>query len=122
MKITALKPKQDEPAAPKVPQHLKTAGRKLWGEVVETFELEPHDLVLLESMCQALDRKNTAERVLREHKGLTVENRHGELRAHPCVGIIRDSNILLARLRRELCLSEEPNESRPPAMKFGGPK
>jgi hypothetical protein len=77
--------------------------------------------VLLTALCETLDRKNQAEKDLREHGGLTFKNRYDELKPHPCVAIIRDCNVLMARLRRELALSEEePSDRRPPRLKYGG--
>lgn len=121
-KITALKAPKQPPSAPKVPSHLKAAGRKLWTHVDESFELEEHDYVLLQSLCETLDMKNRAEKDLREHKSLTFTNRHGELKQHPSIAIIRDCNTSIARLRRELALSEEAPENRPPKLKYGGLK
>jgi P27 family predicted phage terminase small subunit len=106
----------------KMPAHLKAAGKKLWKHVSETFELEEHDLVLLESLCQTLDRKNQAENDLRDHGSLTFKNRHDELKPHPAIQIIRDCNILIARMRRELALSEDPPDNRPPKLHYGGRK
>jgi hypothetical protein len=56
-----------------------------------------HDYVLLQSLCETLDRKNQAEKDLRDHKSLTFENRHGELKPHPAVQIIRDFSSSLLR-------------------------
>jgi phage terminase small subunit len=110
------------PKEPRAPKHLKAAGRRLWLSVYGAFALEEHDLILVNALASAVDRRNQAERDLREHKSLTFKNRHGELKAHPCVGIIRDCDIAIARLRRELNLSEAEQESRPPKLKFGGRK
>jgi phage terminase small subunit len=102
--------------------HLKAAGRLLWIHVSSEFALDHHDEVVLLSMCETLDRKTRAEQDLRKGGGkLTYKNRHGELRPHPAVQIIRDCNLMIARLRRELCLSEhDPDETRPPKLGYGG--
>ena len=122
-KITALKTANVANDWQKVPTHLKAAGKKLWTHVSGTFELEGHDCVLLQALCETLDRKNQAEKDLREHCSLTFENRHGELKSHPAVQIVRDCNVLMARLRRELALSEEePPDNRPPRLRYGGKK
>jgi P27 family predicted phage terminase small subunit len=115
------KRKRRKKKEPGPPSHLKAAGRKLWIDVSSEFALEEHDEVILLSMCETLDRKNSAEAILRKHKSLTYKNRHGELRVHPAVQIVRDCNQMLARLRRELCLSEDdPDEARPPKLAYGG--
>jgi phage terminase small subunit len=106
----------------KPPKNLKKAGRELWESVAHTFELEPHDFILLNSLCETLDRKILAEKELKSAGNLTFTNRHGEDKPRPQVAIIRDANILIARLRRELNLAEQPDESRPPRLRYGGPK
>ena len=122
-KVTALKPPKLAKAATKAPGHLRSAGKNLWNSVNETFDLEPHDLALLTALAETLDRKNQAEKDLREYGSITFTNRHGELKPHPAIAVVRDCNVLMARLRRELCLSEdEPSGSRPPPMGYGGPK
>ena len=119
-KVTALKPSR---RSIKLPSHLKSAGKKLWESVATTFDLEEHDLTLLTALAETLDRKNQAERDLRKYGSITFTNRHGELKPHPAIAVVRDCNVLIARLRRELCLSEdESSESRPPHLRYGGPK
>ena len=49
--------------------------------------------------------------------GLTITTRHGEVRAHPCAAIERDSAIRFARLMRELGLSDEGETPRPPSLR-----
>jgi phage terminase small subunit len=120
-KITPLRPEKQPKTGPKAPGHLKTAGKRLWLHVAENFELEQHDFLLLTSLAETLDRKNQAEKDLKAHGSLTFKNRYDELKPHPCVAIVRDCNVTLARLRRELCLSEnEPEDRRPPRMRYGG--
>jgi P27 family predicted phage terminase small subunit len=122
-KVTALKPPKNSKTSIKPPSHLKKAGKKLWESVTTSFELEEHDFVLLAAWAETLDRKNQAEKDLRKYGSITFENRHGELKPHPAIAVVRDCNVMMARLRRELCLSEEePMDSRPPRMKYGGPK
>lgn len=106
------------------PKHLKKAGRELWEHISKTYELEAHHIVLLNSLCETLDKKNLAEAELRKAGALTFKNRHGENKPHAAVAISRDCNILMARLTRELNLSEEepPDTKRPPRLKYGGRK
>ena len=117
-KVAILKPKPSL----RPPPGLKAAGKRLWRHIIQTFELEEHDLILVNSLCGTLDRKNQAEKELRAAGTLRFTNRHGEDRQRPQVGTILDCNILLARLRRELSLGEIPDDSRPPPLRFGGPK
>ena len=48
-------PGEGRPAAPRPPRGLKTAGKKLWREVMERYELEEHEAALLREMCRTLD-------------------------------------------------------------------
>jgi P27 family predicted phage terminase small subunit len=104
----------------KPPKNLKKAGKKLWESIAFAFELEEHDVSLLTGLCETLDRKNQAEDELKAFGALTFENQYKEKRPHPLVNIIRDCNVLMARLRRELNLSEVQSPSRPPKLKYGG--
>jgi P27 family predicted phage terminase small subunit len=104
----------------KPPRNLKKAGKNLWQSVADTFVLEEHDITLLTALCETLDRKNLAEQELKTAGALTFTNRYGEKRPHPAVAIVRDCNALMAKLRRELNLSEIMPESRPPKLKYGG--
>jgi phage terminase small subunit len=104
----------------KPPRNLKKAGKKLWRSVAEAFVLEEHDICLLTALAETLDRKNLAAQELKAAGSLTFENRYGEKRPHPAVAIVRDCSALMAKLRRELNLSEIPPESRPPKLKYGG--
>ena len=120
--VVALKPKSiKKPLKP--PKNLKKSGKKLWESVVRTFNLEEHDLVLLHTLCQCVDRKDRAEEELNKYGSLTFKvKKKGmpegmeELKPHPCVSIIRDCAVVMSRLRRELGLSEPPDESRPPRI------
>jgi P27 family predicted phage terminase small subunit len=109
--------------ASKPPQNLKKAGRQLWESIIRSFNLEQHDLVLLHALCECVDRKDQAEKELNKYGSLTFRIKKAgagrgkeELKPHPCVAIVRDCCSTMARLRRELGLSEPAEESRPPRM------
>ena len=121
-KVTAIKARIPGKSGVIAPKNLKKAGRELWESVAKTFELESHDRIMLTALCETLDRKIRAEKELKDAGSLTFENRHGESKPRPEVQIIRDCNILMARLRRELNLAEVPDDNRPPRLKYGGPK
>jgi P27 family predicted phage terminase small subunit len=108
MPNTALKP----------PAHLSQAAKKWFRSVIESFNLEDHDVNLLTLACEALDRCEQA-RVVLAKEGVTFIDRFGCPRAHPCVAIERDSRLAYARLLRELCLGDDvPDDtSRPPAIR-----
>lgn len=118
--VVPLTPLKSSKKALKPPRNLKKAGKKLWISVADTFVLEEHDITLLTSLCETLDKKNQAEDELKSFGSLTFENQYKEKRPHPLVAIIRDCNVLMARLRRELNLSEVQPPNRPPKMHYGG--
>lgn len=103
----------------RAPRHLKAATRR-WVESVESeFLLEPHHRKLLIMAAESWDRACQARKELEAHGSLTVVSKSGDLRAHPCVAIERDSQIRYARLLRELQLDiSMPAEpaSRPPGL------
>lgn len=104
---------------PGAPRHLATrAARKLWRSTVATFALEPHQLTLLEEACVCVDRLIAARAEVRA-RGVLVNDRYGVPKANPAVAIERDCRIALARLLRELHLSDEPDldsSIRPPRI------
>ena len=100
-------------------RYLKKAGRELWRSIAKGWQLNKHHLTILQSLCETVDKKNQAEMELRAGK-LTYRNRHGEFRPNPLVAIIRDCNTTIARLIRELNLSEQAADNRPPGLKYSG--
>lgn len=104
----------------KAPGHLNSETKKWFIQVADTYDLEPHHLRLLTLACEAWDRCTQARKELLKQKTLTVVDRYGQIKARPEVQIERDSRIAFARLLRELNLSEESPDSRPPALKYGG--
>ena len=103
------------------PKHLAPDTRKWWRSVTESYELEPHHVRLLTLASQAWDRAEEAREALAE-SGIVYEDRFGQPRARPEVGIERDNRLAFARLLRELDLDVAPPASaaRPPMLrKFG---
>lgn len=103
----------------RIPKHLSNDAKKLFKYVTESFELEQHHLHLLCLACEALTRAKQARKEIEKY-GLTSVDRYGQVKMRPEVQIERDSRISFCRLIRELNLSEEPEESRPPRLKYGG--
>lgn len=103
---------------PAAPEHLRPATREWFDSVTADFALEPHHLRLLTLAGEAWDRCTEAREELAE-TGLTYLGRDGCPRAHPSVGIERDSRLAFARLLRELDLdSAAPTPpSRPPSLR-----
>ena len=98
---------------PKPPRDLSAPTKRWFASIAATFELEPHHVRLLELAARAWDRAEQARKVLAK-EGLTVADRYGQLKPHPCIGIEKDSAIRFARMTRELSLDVSPPDSRPP--------
>lgn len=100
---------------PKPPAHLRKPTQKWFRQVVQDFDMEPHNLKLLIRACEAFDRGEAAREVI-DRDGLTYTDRFGCPRARPEVAIERDSRIGFARLIRELSLDgvDAPEAPRPP--------
>ncbi|SNT06079.1 phage terminase, small subunit, putative, P27 family [Sphingomonas laterariae] len=102
---------------PPPPKHLSPAIAKWWRSVVKDFDLEPHQLRLLQSAAEAWDRMQQAREALAKHGGLTFVAANGDPKAHPAVAIERDARISFARLVRELDLDAAgADRARPPAL------
>lgn len=100
----------------KAPKHLAPATRRWFASVVRDYELEEHHVRLLTAAAEAWDRMVQAATVLNA-AGLTFEDRFGQPRARPEVGIERDSRLAFARLLRELALDAAvPEDPRPPGI------
>lgn len=98
-----------------VPGHLE-AGTKRWiRQILGEFDLESHHFRVLIKTAEAWDRSEQA-RLRLATDGLTVEDRYGTPKAHPCVAIERDSRTAFFRGLRELALDGvgSPDTSRPP--------
>ncbi len=93
---------------------------RAWVEAVAAdFELERHHHRLLMLAAQAFDRAEEARQIL-SRDGLVTCTDAGGLKAHPCVGIERDSRVAFARLLRELDLDlvgTEADGPRPPSLR-----
>jgi P27 family predicted phage terminase small subunit len=103
---------------PEPPAHLSQSASEFWRTTVAGFELQAHHLRLLQLACEAWDRCEQAREVL-SREGLTARGERGAVKAHPAVGVERDSRLAVARLLRELDLDAEPptpDRSGPPAI------
>ena len=97
------------------PSHLSREATEWFESCARNYELGPHHVKLLTLACEAWDRAVQARQRI-EADGAFFENRFGEPRVHPAVAVERDCRIGFARLVRELGLSDEEIESRPPVF------
>jgi P27 family predicted phage terminase small subunit len=107
--------------ATRAPKHLTAASRRFYQKISADYVLESHHLRLLQLLCEAWDRGQEARRIL-DTEGLVIDHEKLGKRPHPAVSIERDARTAVARLLRELNLSESegPEDSRPPALRYGG--
>jgi hypothetical protein len=99
---------------PRPPKGLGTAGRRLWRSVVEEFELDEHERVLLVQACRTVDRLDDIAAGL-VGQPLTVENFRGDPVAHPLLNEQRQQSLTLGRLLASLRMptGDEEAEGRP---------
>jgi phage terminase small subunit len=96
------------------PAHLAKPTAAWWKAVVADYELEPHHVRLLTLAAEAFDRGEQARRAI-ARDGAYFNNRFGDRKPHPALGVERDSRLAFARLLRELDLDGAPlPDPRPP--------
>ena len=91
--------------------------------ILDEFDIDPSDgsFAKLVLAAEALDRANEARELVAK-EGLTVLDRFMQAKPHPGVSIQRDFSALFTRTMRELNLTEDSGENRPPRLKYGGRK
>lgn len=102
-------------ASIKLPGHLRPATKRWFASVLEDYDLDPHHIRLLTLAGEAWDRGQAAREII-DRDGMTFDDRFGQPKARPEIGIERDSRTSFARLLRELALDiEAPTDApRPP--------
>ncbi len=96
-----------KPGPPPPPKTLSAAAAAWWSTICADWELEPTQLLLLESALQAFDRIGEAREILNQD-GLKTVDRFGQARAHPMLIVERDSRAAMARDLSKLNLDCEP--------------
>ncbi len=80
---------------PRAPPGLSKTARMWWRKLVAEFEIEdPGGLLILETALRAHDRMIQARDWL-DAEGLTVQDRFGQAKPHPCAVIERDSRAAM---------------------------
>src|SRR5690348_11282125 len=95
------------------PGHLKTAGREHWQSVLAMFTFSEHDLPMLQSACEQLDRAAEARAII-DRDGVTIKDRFGVTKEHPAVAIERNAHLAFVRIERELALQTPAPDTRSP--------
>lgn len=92
------------------PAGLGDAGRQLWREVVDEFELSGEGMELLRQAARTVDELELLRDALGTEKRLTVQGSTGQPRAHPLLAEVRAHRQTLARLLAALDLPGEDEE------------
>ena len=103
------------------PAYLADDTRAWLEKIANGYELEDHHLRLLELAGRSWDRAEQAREEIAT-EGITFQDKYGQLKPHPAVGVEKDSQIRFCRIMRELNLDAEqpPETPRPP--RTGGQK
>ena len=100
---------------PRAPAHLTLQTRRWWLAVQKEYALEQHHERLLTLAGEAFDRGIQARELIAKD-GIVSRTADGGIKAHPAIGIERDSRLAFARLLRELDL-----DAGAPSEKVGPP-
>lgn len=98
---------------PPVPRGTRVAGRRLWRSVVDVYELEEHELVLLREAVRLVDTLDSLQERA-DADGVVIEEDR-RLKAHPAIVEARQHRIALARIMAALRLpaGDEEDTKRP---------
>lgn len=104
----------------KAPTHLSTAGKSLWLELHQEYNIDDKaGLLLLTTACEAFDRMKQAAAII-EREGLQLPDRFGQFKAHPCATVERDSRAAMMAAIKALNLEVEPLKEGPGRPLGGG--
>lgn len=79
----------------------------LWNEIVEDNEIDAVAAKILLTLCDAMERRDEARKVIAE-RGLTTVDRFNVLKVNPALAIERDSTLIMHRAFRLLGFDQEP--------------
>lgn len=98
--------------APKAPSGLAASGKRLWRSVLDDYELDVHEELLLLQACRCVDR---LDELAKAASTPTIVNTKGETVAHPALVESRQQSITLSRLLASMRLpsGDEADGSRP---------
>lgn len=94
------------------PRGLEKSGRALWRSVVDEFELEKHEELVLLEACRVADRLDRLATEASE-KPLVVTNFRGDETTHPLLVEARQQAITLTRLIASLRMPGGDEDARP---------
>ena len=88
---------------PTAPRGLSKAGKALWRAVLEPYELDEHEVLLLKEACRVADRLDRLDAEAAAGT-VTVTNHRGDQVAHPAMTEARQQAIVLTRILASLRL------------------
>ncbi|MFD8336781.1 hypothetical protein ACFV42_29530 [Streptomyces solisilvae] len=95
---------------PRPPAKLGAAGRRLWREIVERYELRPDEARILGDACREADIVERLEAELADAP-LMVKGSMGQLVAPPLVSEARQHRSVLVALLKSLKLPDAPADA-----------
>lgn len=91
---------------PKTPPKMGAAGRRLWRDIVGTYDLRPDELLLLEKASRTADDAERLDAAVAEAP-LMILGSQGQPREHPLLAQSRQTRALLAALLKQLALPDD---------------
>lgn len=89
-----------------MPRTLKAAGKRLWKETTDKYELRQDEQEMLRAACAEADLISRMEKEL-EDQPLTVKGSMGQLVPHPLVSELRQHRATMSALLRGLKLPDD---------------
>ena len=95
---------------PPAPNGLRSGGVELWTQVVDEYELAPHELRLLRELCRAVDTVDALQESV-DRDGVMVPTVGGDgLKVNPAAVEARQGRIVVARLAAALRLPTDGDD------------
>jgi len=83
--------------APRAPAGLAATGRRLWRSVLDEYDLDTHEELLLREACRCADRLDALAEIAGASTAV-VTNGKGDQAPHPAIVESRQQAIVLSRL------------------------
>ena len=90
---------------PRPPAGLEKAGKRVWREILDEFDLDSRERIVLEQACRQLDSVADLEALIDE-SGLVSRGSRGQLRLSASVTELRQARLAVSRLLSELALPD----------------
>ena len=99
-------------AAKRPPKGLSATGKRLWSSVLDAYDVDVHEEILLLEACRCADRLDRLADDA-ESAPLEVTNSRGDQVSHPSMVECRQQQITLSRLLASLRLPSGEEGARP---------